>query len=57
LQDWRRLDAGFTEYHANAADAAMISLVSGWRENGVKHSPAQMADVAQNLCDKILAAT
>lgn len=57
LKKQNQLDAGFIEYLANAAAAAMISLVSDWLENGMKHSPAQMADVAQSLCDKILAAT
>lgn len=56
LKQQHHFDAEFIDYHANAAAAAMISLVSDWLAKGLKHSPAQMADIAQNLCDKMLAA-
>jgi AcrR family transcriptional regulator len=47
-------DGRTLDYQANAAAAAMISLVSDWLEQGMKESPAEMGEMAQILLLKMV---
>lgn len=54
LKQKEKLNSGMKTYLANAAAAAVISLVSDWLERDMKDSPAEMADMAQKLMLKML---
>ncbi len=55
LKHQKRTEPKMRNLIAEAAAAAMISLVTNWMEDGMTFSPAEIADKAQKLLVKILA--
>ena len=51
-----RLKGDLVNYHAEAAAAAMMSLVLTWLESGCGRSPAEMAQIARDLLLKMTGA-